>query len=129
MASAHRQTNVAIVQGLYDAFNDHDIETALATMTDDVEWTEPAGSPFGGTVHGPDAVNEHVFEPCMEMFDPFTVDPDRFVDGGDTVVALGKFHATTSEGKKIVSPFAHIWTVEDGKIAGLTNYTDTALWM
>lgn len=128
MSSTQRQTNVEIVQSPYEAFNEQDIETALAPMADDIEWTEPKGAFFGGTYHSPEAVLENVFEPCMQEFDPFTVEPDRFIDGGNTVVVLGVFRATTQDGERIESPFAHIWELADSEVIRFTNYTDTALW-
>lgn len=129
MASTQRQTNVEIVRDTYEAFDGGDIETAMAPMAEDVEWTEPAGSAYGGTYHGPTEVLENVFDPCMQEFDPFSVDPERFVDGGNTVVAIGAFHATTRENERIESPFAHVWELEDGEVVRFTNYTDTALWL
>ena len=42
-------SNVETVETVYESFNEGDLESALATMADDVEWTEPEGSFFGGT--------------------------------------------------------------------------------
>lgn len=128
MASAQRQTNVEIVRGLYAAYNDQDLETAMAAMADDIEWIEPEGFVFSGTQHGTTAVLKNVFEPSMQAFDSFVVEPERFIDGGDTVVALGMFRATTHEGELIESPFAHVNELNNGEIVRFTNYTDTALW-
>ncbi len=127
MASA-RQSNVETVETVYESFNAGDIESALATMADDIEWTEPEGSFFGGTYHGPDAVRENVFEGAMEEFETFQVEPERFVDSGDTVVVEGTFHCTTQAGERIESPFAHVTELHDGHITEFVNYTDTALW-
>lgn len=129
MASAQRQTNVEIVTGLYEAFNRGDIDTVLTKMADDIEWTEPEGSIFGGTYHSPEAVRTKVFDVCNREFHPFTVEPDRFIDAGDTVVALGTFYATTGDGKRIESPFSHVWELDGNKIVRMANYTDTALWV
>ncbi|EJN59664.1 nuclear transport factor 2 family protein [Halogranum rubrum] len=128
MASAQRQTNVETIRALYAAFNREDLEATLVKLADDVEWTEPDGSIFGGTHHGPDEVLTNVFEVCRREFDPFTVEPERFLDAGAAVVALGTFYATTRDGTRIESPFAHVWELADGKVAHMTNYTDTALW-
>ncbi|WP_435362140.1 nuclear transport factor 2 family protein [Haloarchaeobius sp. DFWS5] len=127
MAATQRPTNVEIVRGLYDPFNEGDLETVLAAMADDIEWTEPAGCTSGGTYVGPDEIREKVFEVSMREFDPFVVEPERFIDGGDTVVVLGVFHATT-QGTEIESPFAHVLELKDGKVTRFENYTDTALW-
>ncbi|WP_435320551.1 nuclear transport factor 2 family protein [Haloarchaeobius sp. TZWSO28] len=128
MASTQRQTNVEIVQRIYTAFNDGDLDTVVGTLADDVEWTEPAGFFIGGTFNGPDAVRTEVMEPCAEKFETFTVDPERFLEDGNTVVILGAFHATTPDGEHIESPFAHVSEVADGEIVRFENFTDTALW-
>lgn len=128
MASTQRPTNAETVKRLYEAFNDRNFDTALSLLANDVEWTEPAGSTLGGTYHSPDGVLKNVFEPCDQQFDPFVVSPERFLDAGDVVVTLGAFHATPDGGDEIVSPFAHIWEMADGKVVRMTNYTDTALW-
>jgi ketosteroid isomerase-like protein len=127
MASTQR-SNVETVQTVYEGFNAGDLESVLATMADDIEWVEPLGFVFGGTYHGPNAVRENVFVPAMEEFETFRVEPDRFIDGGDTVVALGTFYATTESGEEVESPFAHVNELHDGHITRFVNYTDTALW-
>ncbi|WP_435151476.1 nuclear transport factor 2 family protein [Haladaptatus sp. DFWS20] len=123
-----RQSNVEIVQTIYESFNEGDIESALATMADDVEWIEPEGFVFGGTYHSPDEVLENVFMPAKEEFETFRVEPDRFIDGGDTVVTVGTFHATNEAGDTMESPFAHVNDLRDGRVIRFENYTDTALW-
>lgn len=128
MAVKQQSSNVELVEKLYEAFNAQNTQGVLRRMADDVEWTEPEGSPFAGTYHGPDAVLVNVFRPVRKAYDPFVVEAERFVDAGDTVVCTGTFHATTKDGRKIESPFAHIWEVADGEITEMRNYTDTALW-
>jgi hypothetical protein len=122
------QTNVETVQQVYESYNEGDIESVLALMADDVEWTEPEGSVFGGTYHRPTAVLENVFEPSMNEFEAFSVTSDEFIDAGETVVVRGTFHATTKSGQHIESPFAHVVSLQDGHITKFENYTDTALW-
>jgi len=126
--AATTQSNVETVEKVYRGYNEGDIDSVLALMTDDVEWVEPEGFVFGGTHHGPEAVLEHVFEPSMAKYESFSVEPERYVDCGDTVVALGTFHATTEAGESIESPFAHLNEVHDGHVTRFVNYTDTALW-
>ena len=73
-------------------------------------------------------MRENVFEEAMEEFEMLQVEPERFIDGGDTVVVEGTFHCTTHAGERIESPFAHVTKLRDGAITGFVNYTDTALW-
>ncbi|GAA0238889.1 nuclear transport factor 2 family protein [Haladaptatus pallidirubidus] len=120
--------NVELVRGIYDAFNQGDLDTVLASMADDVTWVEPEGDPlFGGTYQTPDDVRTHVFIPALEEYDDFTVTPNRFIDGSDTVVVEGVFTGTSKAGTPFELPFAHVCDVQDGKLTRFTNYEDTAL--
>jgi ketosteroid isomerase-like protein len=52
--------------------------------------------------------------------------PDEFVDGGDTVVALGKYSGTYKRtGKSFQANFAHVWKMSDGKAIRFVQYVDT----
>ncbi|WP_207587186.1 nuclear transport factor 2 family protein [Halomontanus rarus] len=126
--AATAQSNVEIVEQLYEAFNRGDIETCLAGFAEDITWTEPEGSPqASGTYHSPDAVLKNVFEPAFERFESFEVAADRFIDGGDTVVVEGVFRSTLPGGNTMEVPYAHVIDLEDGKVQRFTNYEDTAL--
>jgi ketosteroid isomerase-like protein len=58
----------------------------------------------------------------------FAAVPDEFIDGGDTVVALGKYSGTyKATGKHFQADFAHVWRVRDGKAHRFTQYVDTLL--
>ncbi|MFT0701818.1 nuclear transport factor 2 family protein, partial [Citrobacter meridianamericanus] len=42
---------------------------------------------------------------------------ERLIDGGDSVVAVGRYAAThRRSGKSFEARVAHVWTVEDGRI-------------
>ena len=52
--------------------------------------------------------------------------PDEFLDAGDNIVALGHYSGKYKEsGKSMKVPFAHVWTLRDGKIVKFVQYTDT----
>jgi ketosteroid isomerase-like protein len=126
--AAVQQSNVEIVQGLYEAFNEQDIDGALGPMADDIEWVEPEGFFIGGTYHSPDEVLENVFQPSLEEYDEFAVEPDQYLDAGDTVVVLGTFRATSESDERTESRFAHVYELHDGHITRFENYTDTVQW-
>lgn len=119
--------NVEIVEGLYDAFNQGDIETVVAGFADDITWIEPEGSPIAsGTFHGPDAVLENVFASLDELFESFEVSVDRLIDGGDAIVMEGAHRGTTSDGDVVEVPAVHVSDMQDGKLQQFANYEDTA---
>lgn len=130
MAQATAKSNVELLEDGYKAFNEGDIESVSSLMNENIEWIEPEGLPFGGTHHGPEAVAENVFGPVMDQFESLELDVERFIDGGDTVVALGTAHGTIREtGTELNNPFAHVYDFEDGQIARFAQYTNTYLWL
>ena len=53
--------------------------------------------------------------------------PHEIVDGGETVVALGRYGGVyKATGAKVNAQFTHVFRFKDGKIASFQQYTDTA---
>jgi ketosteroid isomerase-like protein len=118
----------AIVRGFYTSLGGGDIPGAFAQLAPDVTWTEATGFPYGGTYHGPNEVLQKVFMRLGSEWDGFTGIPAEFIAQGDTVVVLGQYSGTyKATAKKFNAPFAHVWTVKNGKLATFRQYTDTAL--
>ncbi|HZT60935.1 MAG TPA: nuclear transport factor 2 family protein [Pyrinomonadaceae bacterium] len=120
--------NSEIIRGVYAAFADGDVPRVLGALDGDVRWTEAEGFPYGGTYVGPDAVLANVFAKLGSEWEGFKAVPHTFVAEGDTVVALGEYEGTyKATGRRFSAPFAHVWTLRDGKVARFQQYTDTAL--
>lgn len=121
-------TSLETVRGAYEAFARGDIPAVLAVLAPTVSWTEAEGFPYGGTYTGPDAVLKGVFMRLGTEWEGWSAVPDEFIAQGDTVVALGKYSGRfKTTGKRISVPFAHVWSLESGKVVGFRQYTDTAL--
>ena len=121
-------SNLNSVQKVYEAFAKGDIPSVLGFLTRDVEWIEAEGFPYGGTYNGPKAVLEGVFLRLGSEWNGFAAVPDEFIDGGDTVVALGKYSGTyKATGKSFQANFAHVWKIQDGKATRFVQYVDTLL--
>jgi len=120
--------NTEVIRGLYVAFASGDVPGVLGALDKDIRWTEAEGFPYGGTYVGPDAVLTNVFAKLGSEWDGFSAVPHSFVSEGDTVVALGEYGGHyKATGKRFSAPFAHVWTLRDGKIVRFQQYTDTAL--
>lgn len=121
-------SNLETVRKTYDAFAEGDIDAVLATFADDITWVEAEGGPYGGTYHGPNEIVENVFARLGAEWDPFLVDPDRFIDAGDTIVTTGTYNGTyAATGESFEAEFAHVWDLEDGHVVRFHQYVDTAL--
>lgn len=119
-------SNLDAVRSVYDAFGKGDIPAVLSFLSPDIQWTEAEGFPYGGTYTGPDAVLAGVFMRLGTEWDNFAAVPDEFVDGGDSIVALGKYSGTyKATGKSMRVNFAHVWQVRDGKAIKFVQYVDT----
>ena len=58
----------------------------------------------------------------------FAAMADEFIDGGDTVVVLGKYSGKyKATGKSFQANFAHVWKMQDGKAAQFIQHVDTLL--
>jgi len=121
-------TNLDSVKAVYKAFATGDIPTVLGVLSPDIAWTEAEGFPLAGTYHGPKAVLEGVFMRLGSEWEGFAAVADEFIDGGDTVVALGKYSGKYKKtGKSFQANFAHVWKMQDGKAARFIQYVDTLL--
>lgn len=129
MANTTRETsNLERIRESYEAFARGDVEEVLATFADDVTWIEAEGGPYGGTYHGPGEIAENVFARLAAEWTEFRVEPERFVDGGDTIVTTGTYSGTyAATEKQFQAPFAHVWELEDGQVVHFQQYVDTAL--
>lgn len=120
--------NVAIIQGIYDAFGRGDVAAVLGAMDAHIVWNEAENFPYSDNnpYVGPQAVAEGVFARCIGEWDGFAVDMTDLIDGGDRVVALGRYAGTSKAGGGAMHPQAvHVWTVKDGKAVAFQQYIDT----
>jgi hypothetical protein len=126
------EENVNIMRQGYDAFNRGDIDAVTGIMDPEIEWQEPdvEGLPDRGTHHGLEAVVNNVFGAVAEHWDEFRAVADEFLDADDRVVVLGHFRVRgKATGKTVDAPFAHVWTLRDGKVVHHRNYVDTATFL
>jgi len=115
------------VRQVYDAFGAGD-GARLAEILDDTHWIEAAGMPYGGTYRGFGEVAANVFGPIGRDVQGFSAIPDEIIPAGDDrVLALGHYRGTGASGP-VDTPFAHLWTVRDGRVTHFVQYVDTHLF-
>ena len=121
-------SNAQVVRALYDAFGRGDIPAVIAGLDENVVWMEAESIPpaQGNPYRGPRAVLEGVFAMIPTVWNGFTVNVERVIDGGDTVVALGRYRATSKQtGRPLDAQFVHVWDIRNGKIVRFEQYVDT----
>lgn len=118
--------NLETIRGVYEAFAKGDVPAVLGALDSVCEWTEAEGFPYGGTYIGPNAVLEGVFMRLGTEWEVFTAVPNEYIDGGDTIVAIGTYSGTyKATGKSFKTHFAHVWKLSEGKVVRFLQFTDT----
>ena len=121
--------NVAIVEALYDAI-DRDDHPAIHQLVDpDLSWEVLKNYPEGGVYRGADAVFEGdgFFPTLYTTFDSWHTLRDEHLDAGEQVVTLGRYQGRViANGHHVDVPFAHTWTLRNGRITRMRQFTDTA---
>ena len=115
------------VRRLYEAFAAGD-GARLGELLADTHWVEAAGMPYGGTYRGFSEVAANVFGPITSDVVGFNAKPDEIIPAGeDRVLAMGRYRGTGGVGE-VDAPFAHLWTVREGRITHFVQYVDTHLF-
>jgi uncharacterized protein len=121
--------NSKIAEALYAAMGRGDIPYIIGILDPKVVWNEAENfvyadkSPYIGV----DALLTGLFARLGGEWDGFSAVPEQIVDGGDTVVALGRYGGVyKATGVKVNAQFVHVFRFKEGKIAGFQQYTDTA---
>lgn len=121
-------SNVELIQGMYRAFAAGDVPGVLGRMSPGIVWNEAENFPYadGNPYKGPEAVASGVFARCAGEWNGFAVNPEQFLDAGDTVVVLGRYTGTyKTTGRAQRTQFVHVWTVSGGKAVRFQQYADT----
>jgi ketosteroid isomerase-like protein len=116
------------VRAFYDSLVPGYRERVCSLQSSQVVYELPEGMPTGGgRFEGAPDIPEILLPAFYGAFDVRIV-AEEFIASGDQVVALGRLQGKTrSTGVPIDVPFAHVWTVRDGRLAHLRFYTDTAV--
>jgi ketosteroid isomerase-like protein len=117
-------TATEIVRRFYDRLAGGDAPGALGLMAPDIEWITMWHYKVEG--RGPERVAEGLFKPLLAEWSSFALVPTEFISEGNMVVSLGEFtglHAKTA--KQATARYAHVWSVENGKISRFRQYIDT----
>ena len=117
--------DVEVVRGIDDAFGRGDVDAVFGSMTDDIEWDESPGMPYGGLYVGREEITAKVFGPILADVEGFTAIPDEVVAlEGSRVLAQGTHGGRGSHGP-VDARFVHIWTLSNGKVSKYRQLADT----
>ena len=122
------QQNVTLIRNLYAAFAQGDIPAVLAAMSPGIVWHEAENYPYadGNPYRGADAILAGVFARIGSEWDGFAAVAEEYVDGGDTIVVLGRYRGTyRASGRSMDAQMVHVWRLADGRITRFDQRVDT----
>jgi len=108
----------------YKYFSERDLEHTLDLWTDDFLWDgDDAGIPGSGRHEGKQAATAVLIE-AASAYDKLDLDPQEFVEDGDTVVVLG-YQDIAKDDRSARLPFVHIWRYRGEQICGVRIASET----
>jgi ketosteroid isomerase-like protein len=117
------------VEEIYRRYAGGDIPGVLALSTDDVEYIafgDPEMDVFAGHFKGKEALAAR-FAETARLFEFRRFEPVEYIAEGDRVAVRCACAATRREtGEEIETELAHFFTIENGKLARILEYFDTA---
>ncbi|TCM38953.1 nuclear transport factor 2 family protein [Kribbella sp. VKM Ac-2568] len=106
-----------------------DLPTIRASFSPDVEWTYPGDLPLSGTWRGRDAVvDDFLGAAAGKLFSPdvpVVIRLTNVLADGDQVFAEWTAQATALGGGAYDNQCSGVFTVRDGQIIAVREYTDT----
>ena len=122
------QENKRVVMEGYQMFQNGDIPHLLERYHDDAVWIEPEAEnvPFAGKHNGKAEIAQF-FQTLDAEAQALRFEPRQFIAEGDTVVVTGEATWLAKHtGRSYDSPWVHVLTMRDGKVAQFQSYNDTA---
>ena len=126
--SSSDSENIRQVKSLYRSLKCKDQQSLLKILVDEPVWDVSPGFPDGAIYRGMAEIFGGFYKKLFSRVHSFGAFPDSFVDGGDTVVALGHYKITKTEGcSPIFVRFSHAWRIDNkGRVKGVWQVADSA---
>jgi ketosteroid isomerase-like protein len=125
----NEKNNVQVVQDLYGAFGRGDMPGILELLDEKVDWHfngRPNDIPFAGQWQGHSEMADF-FRTVGETCDVLEFGPNEVLVLDDHVLSLGHERVRVRQtGLEFESNWAHLFSFQDGRIARLREYYDTA---
>ena len=122
-----QEENIRIVQQLYAAFAERDINTIVGLLSSEVEWGEPENpfNPAGGTRHSHQGFLEWL-NIGRQAEDIQVLEPRKMLTDDDSVAVVGYMKCLAiPTGKTYESDFVHLVTIKGGKVTKFQEFFDT----
>jgi ketosteroid isomerase-like protein len=120
------ETDRDVIEAVYVAFAERDVEGVIARLHPDVEFSAVTGDQAGraGPYRGHDGMRQY-FRDVAEVWDELRVVPSEFRQSGDTVLVTGRVSAR-SPARIVAGSTGWIWRLRDGLVAYARVYPSAA---
>jgi uncharacterized protein len=122
--TAEQTRAIATLREAYAAFNRGDIDVAVKSLDEHIEWSEPAEFPGGGTYHGREGAKRYLAQ-SRTAWAEVVSEPEQFIVHGDQVVVFvhARVRAKASNDWQDVK-LADVYTFRDGKAVRMQAFAD-----
>jgi len=108
----------------YAAFNRNDIPATVKAFDPQIEWTEPAEFPGGGTYHGHAGVQAYLSQSRARWAEGSS-EPERFIVAGDKIIVFVHVRVRLKDsGEWHERRLADVFTFRTGKAIRMRAFAD-----
>ncbi|MGC4042965.1 MAG: nuclear transport factor 2 family protein [Armatimonas sp.] len=129
MTTHNNQSDIQVVQGIYEAFSRGDVPAILSEVTEDAHWCNLYGQHlfpghWGKPAHNHEEIKDF-FRVLSEEIEVHSLEPQEFLaERGRVVVILRWRGVARRTGRSFDTMLVHLWTVKDGKVVEYIGLDD-----
>jgi ketosteroid isomerase-like protein len=117
--------NIKLVRKALDAYTRRDVDALRKLADPDVvlDWSASRGW-LAGVYRGFDETMRF-YQDYFEAFDQIVIEPDRFIEVGDSVVVPNVAHQLGRHGNEVSARSTLVFTARNGKLVRICLYQET----
>ncbi|HWX95995.1 MAG TPA: nuclear transport factor 2 family protein [Solirubrobacteraceae bacterium] len=119
------QRNVELVRKALDAYMRRDVQALRGLADPDVELDWSASRAWLAGVYRGFNETLRFYEDYFEAFEEIVIEPDRFIDVGDSVVVPNVAHQLGRHGNEVSARSTLVFTVRNGKLLRIRLFQET----
>jgi ketosteroid isomerase-like protein len=115
---------ILALRAAYAAFNRGDIDSAVEPLDAQIEWTEPAEFPGGGTYHGREGAKQYL-EQSRAAWAEVISEPEQFIPVGNRIVVFVHAQVRPKNSNQWQEVrLADVYTIRNGKAIQMRAFAD-----
>ena len=124
MSGSQLAAEMEALRNAYAAFNRNDIADTVEALDPQIEWTEPAEFPGGGTYHGHEGVKRYLSQ-SRAAWAEVSSEPERFIVGGDKIIVFVHARVRPKDSTDWrETRLADVFTFRNGKAIQMRAFAD-----